>query len=305
MPRNPYRPLVLFAGAVALSLCLVRPALADPSDDGSSGADIVVPASVHAAEARSQRELFVMADTGLATDFDIRDVALFEASLPHDTADPVASDRAQAACAAASADELEPPLTSAAEFDGPPFDAALFEAALPRDVPAPMAHDLAVASAQEDEPPQISVAKLEIPDSDVALFEAALPRDISVPAARGPAIATLAVARPREGKPPLKSAASHPRNKTPAAKQPLRSAAARGKTNDAAGTSRPAPRSVAAAAPPATIPHARPRAGKADHGPRELLIARVPPSDRDEVMPAQRLIPVIRLPLPSPSLALK
>jgi hypothetical protein len=31
----------------------------------------------------------------------------------------------------------------------------------------------------------------------------------------------------------------------------------------------------------------------------------VPPSDRDEVMPAQRLIPVIRLPLPPPSLALK
>jgi hypothetical protein len=261
MPRNPYRPLVLFAGAVALSLCLVRPALADPSDDGSSDADIIVPASVHAAEARSQRELFATADTGLATGFDIRDVELFEASLPHDTADPVASDRAQGARAAARADVLEPPLTSAAEFDGPPFD--------------------------------------------VALFEAALPRDISVPAAHGPAIATLAVARPREGKPPLKSAASHPRNKTPAAKQPLRSAAARGKTNDAAETSRPAPRSVAAAAPPATIPHARPRAGKADHGPRELLIARVPPSDRDEVMPAQRLIPVIRLPLPSPSLALK
>jgi hypothetical protein len=261
MPRRPYRPLVLLAGALTLSLCLVRPALADPSADGPNDADIVVTASVHAAAARPQRDLFATADTGLASEFDIRDVELFEASLPHDIPDPAGSDPAASALAGASVNEVEPPLTSAAEID--------------------------------------------VPDFDVALFEAALPREISVPAARDPAIATLAAARPRAGKPLLKPAANHPRNKTPAAKQPLRSATAHGKTNGAAGTSRPAPRSVAAAAPPATIPHARPRAGKADHGPRELLIARVPPSDRDEVMPAQRLIPVIRLPLPSPSLALK
>jgi pyruvate/2-oxoglutarate dehydrogenase complex dihydrolipoamide acyltransferase (E2) component len=174
----------------------------------------------------------------------------------------------------------------------------LFEAALPPDIP------VSAASVGKAEPSLTSAAEFEIPNFDVALFEAGLPRDIPAPA-HDPAIPKPAAASPHEGKPPLKPAANHPRNKTPAAKQPLRSATARGKTNDAPGTSRPAPRSVAAAAPPATILHARPRAARADHGPRELFIARVPPSDRDEVMPAQRLIPVIRLPLPPPSLALK
>jgi hypothetical protein len=58
---------------------------------------------------------------------------------------------------------------------------------------------------------------------------------------------------------------------------------------------------------PAPLPRVGPRAVGFDRGPRMLFIARVPPSDRDEAMPAQTPIPVTRvsLPPPPPALALK
>jgi hypothetical protein len=58
---------------------------------------------------------------------------------------------------------------------------------------------------------------------------------------------------------------------------------------------------------PAPLPRVGPRAVGFDRGPRMLFIARVPPSDRDEAIPAQTLIPVTRvaLPPPAPALALK
>jgi hypothetical protein len=249
MPRRPYRPIALLAGALALSLCLVRPVLADPAADLS--------ASAHAAEAPSQPEVFVTAVIGIATEFDTSDfdVELFEASLPRDVPVLAVHDPATATFATAISDDGAPPLQSAVEPATADFDVALFEASLPHDIPAP-------------------------------------------------ATAMLAPASLHAGKPSLTSAADHPRNEMPAAKRPLRPAAARGKTNGPARTASPARKAIAAA-PPATIPHARPRAPKPDHGPRELFIARLPPDDRDEVMPPQRAIPVIRMPLPPPSLALK
>lgn len=285
--------------------------LADPSADGSSDAGILVPTSVHAAEVRSQRELFAAetgaTDTGFMSESDSRDVARLEASLPHDIPDATESDPAAAALTATRTNEGEPPPTSAADIETLDFDVALFEAALPPDIPAPAENALAAASSPEDEPPPTQAAELDIPDFDVALFEASLPPDIPAPVAHEPARARLAATSPHDGKSLLTSAAAHPRNKTPAAKQPLRTATARGKTNDRVRISFPAARKLAAAAPPATTPRPRPRAGKADHGPRELLIGRVPRDDRDEVMPALRLIPVMRasLPPPPPALALK
>ncbi len=304
MLRRPNHPLALLAGALVLPLCLIRPVLADPSGDLSIDADIVVPASAHAAEAQSQRELFATAGTGLTIEFDNRDVdiELFEAALPPDIPAPAAHDPAAMALVEASADE-------GAVLQSADFDVALFEAGLPRDIPAPAGESaaaiLATASAHEGESALTSAAKFDVPDFDVALFEASLPPDIPAPARHYSAAATLAAASPHDVKTPLKSAADHLRNKTPAAKQPLRSAVARGKTNDPARTSRSAARNVAAAAPPATISRPRPRAAKPDHGPRELFVARLPPDDRDEVMPAQRPIPVMRMSLPPPSLALK
>jgi hypothetical protein len=58
---------------------------------------------------------------------------------------------------------------------------------------------------------------------------------------------------------------------------------------------------------PAPRPRIGPRAVGFDGGRRMLFIARVPPSDRDEAMPAQTPIPVTRvsLPPPPPALALK
>jgi hypothetical protein len=266
MPRRPYHPLALLVGVLALPLCLVRPVFADPSAGPPSDADIVVPASAHAAEASSQRNLLATTGTWFTTGFDIRD-----------------------------------------------FDVELFEAGLPRDVPAPAGHDLAAValaatSSDEDKPLMELAAKFHTWDFTAELFEASLPRDIPAPAGKDAAAATLATASPDEGKPQLKSAADHLRNKPPAAMQPLRSSMARGKTNKAARTALPAARKVAAA-PPAITPRARPRAAMPGHGPRELFIGRVPPSDRDEVMPALRLIPVMRVwlppPPPPPSLALK
>ncbi|HEX3498716.1 MAG TPA: hypothetical protein VHT04_05280 [Stellaceae bacterium] len=147
--------------------------------------------------------------------------------------------------------------------------------------------------------------EFDISDFDVELFEAALPRDVPAPVEHDAAAATLQASSPDEGQPPLKSAADHPPTKIPAAKQPLRSSRTRAKTGNPARTSLPAARKVGAAQP-ATNPHARPHAAKPDRGPRELFIARLPPSDRDEVMPALRPIPVMRVALPPPpALALK
>src|SRR5205814_1112351 len=162
---RPCHPLAVLAGTLALQLCLIRPILADPTADDPIAADSVAATSAHAAEVRSQREVFATVGPGFAIDF------------------------------------------------------------------------------------------------DVELFEAGLPHDMSTPAA----------VRRHPGTVPSKSAAEHPRNKAPAAKQPLRPAAAPGKPNESARTTSPAARKPAAAAPPATIPHARPRAPKPDHGPRELF----------------------------------
>jgi hypothetical protein len=312
MPRRPYRPLALSTGALALLLCLIRPAPADPSEDHPSDADIVIPASAPTAEALSQRDFVATASTRLTAEFNIRafDVQLFEASLPRDIPAPAGNEPAAATLAAASLDEVKPPLESAAGFDTRDFDIELFEAGLPREIPAPAGNDAAAAtsataSSDEGKPSLKSTTEFETCDFDVELFEASLPRDISAPAGHDPAAATFAAASSDEGKPSLKSAVDHPRNKPPAAKQPLRSSMIRGKTNHPARAALPATRKVAVA-PSATIPHARPRAAKRDHGPRELFIGRVPSSDRDEVMPALRLIPVMRVWLPPPpALALK
>jgi hypothetical protein len=303
MPRHPCRPLVLLAGALALPLCLVRPVVADPSIGLSVDAGTADPVSVHAAEARSQRELFATANIGFTAGFDDGDfdVERFAASLPRNMPQPSGRDAAAATVTSVSSEET---LESAAELDTPDFNVAFFEAGLPRDMPVPQERDPAApapatASSDGGEPPLQSAAEPASADFDVALFEAP-PHDKPAPEA-----ATRAVAAAHASKPPLTSAADHPRNKTPAAKRPLRSAAARGKTTEPARTARPAARNVAAAAPPATIAHARPRTAKPDHGPRELFIARVPPDERDEMMPAQRAIPVMRMSLPPPTLALK
>jgi hypothetical protein len=307
MPRHPYRPLVLLAGALVLPLCLGRPVLADPSTELSIGAGAADPVSAHAAEIRSQRDLVATARNGFTAGFDDGDfdVERFEASLPRNMPHPSGEDAAAATVTSVNSQETTSPLESAAELDVPDFDVALFEVGLPRDMPVPPERDPAASSpatanADECKLPLQSAAEPVTADFDVALFEAALPRDEPAPEA-----ATLAVAAAHASKPPLTSAVEHPRHKTPAAKRPLRSAAARGKTTEPARTARPAARNVAAAAPPATIAHARPRTAKPYHGPRELFIARVPSDERDEMMPAQRATPVMRMSLPPPTLALK
>lgn len=208
----------------------------------------------------------------------------------------------------------------------PPFAAALASLlclALPvrADPRADRASDSAIivaASAHAGEAPaQLDffatkgtwfTTEFDVSDFNVERFEASLPPVIPAPAARDSAATMLAAARSDERKPPPRPAADHPRNKTPAAKQPLRSGTTRGKTNDTpARISVPVGWGVVAAAPPATTPRMRPRAARPDRGPHVLIIARVAPSDRDEAMPAQPLTPVTRapLPLPPPSLALK
>lgn len=177
---------------------------------------------------------------------------------------------------------------------GAAVNVALFEAALPRDIAAPAENDAAAAS--EGMPPT-SVLEFATGDFDVELFEAALPRDAAAPAENDAAVAS-------EGKPPPISAAVLPPKRMLAARQPPERTRARGKASNPAPASRPAAGKLAAA-PPATNPHARPRAARAERGPRELFIARLPPSDRDEVMPAVRPIPVIRASLPPPAVALK
>jgi hypothetical protein len=143
-------------------------------------------------------------------------------------------------------------------------------------------------------------------DFNVERFEASLPSVIAAPAGRASSATMLAAAQSNERKPPPKPAADHPRNKTPAAKQPLHQGTTRGKTHDTpARISVPVGWGVVAAAPPATTPRMRPHAARPDRGPRELIIARVAPSDRDEAMPAQPLTPVTRAKLAPPALALK
>jgi hypothetical protein len=300
MPRRPYHPLALLAATLALPLCLVQPILADAIADGSSDADSVAETSLHAAEARSQREVFATVGAGFTIGFDVE---LFEAGLPHDISTRALEDQAAASPAAAPSDGTEPALRS------PDFDVALFEAGLPPEIAAPLDDQAAIpalvtAGANEGETTRQSAARSAVADFDVALFEAGLPRDRPNASKADPAIATPLALRAHPRAVPSKPAAAHPRNGTPAVKQPLRSAAARGKPNDPARTASPTARK-AAAAPPATIPGSRPRAGKPDHGPRELFIARLPPVERDEVMPALRPVPVTRASLPPPALALK
>src|SRR5260221_10197664 len=174
MLRRPNHPLALLAGALVLPLCLIRPVLADPSGDLSIDADIVVPASAHAAEAQSQRELFATAGTGLTIEFDNRDVdiELFEAALPPDIPAPAAHDPAAMSLVEASADE-------GAVLQSADFDVALFEAGLPRDIPAPAgeaaAAILPTTNADEGRSAPTSAAKIHVPHFRRAPFEAKPP----------------------------------------------------------------------------------------------------------------------------------
>src|SRR5690348_1695227 len=163
MPRRPCHPLAVLAGTLALQLCLIRPILADPTADDPIAADSVAATSAHAAEVRSQREVFATVGPGFAIDFDVE---LFEAGLPHDMSTPAQDDRAAVSAAAALSDAGEPAPQSAE------FDVALFEAGLPPDIAAPAEDEAAIptlmtATADEGKSGVQSAAEFAVANFDV------------------------------------------------------------------------------------------------------------------------------------------
>ena len=140
-------------------------------------------------------------------------------------------------------------------------------------------------------------------DVAVKRREARLPVAVPdrVPRERAPAI-TVAP-KTDERKPPRKNASGR-LHKAPVTKSPV---ALHGAKRVPALISGPAGRGAAGVTPPVQ-PHsaalrAKPRALATKRLPRELFIDRVAASDADEVMPAQPVTSVIRLPLAPPSAA--
>lgn len=183
----------------------------------------------------------------------------------------------------------------------PPGDAAIL-VRIARAEPAPAQLDLLATAGTW------LTSEFDQRPFDVERFEASLPvaEPQTIAPDRRPAI--VAAAKPDEHKSPRKPAANRPRGKSPTAKSSPPVGPARSTAEVApARTSIPPGRGIVAAAAPATALHRKPRAAATARGPRMLIIARVAPSDADEVMPAQPVTPVTRaaLPPPSPSVALK
>jgi hypothetical protein len=134
-------------------------------------------------------------------------------------------------------------------------------------------------------------------DLDAKRREASLPLAAPDRAPRERLSVSAATPKTEERKPPRKNASRHARSKALATKAPVAlQAGKRGPARIAA----PAARGVAAVTLPVQQ-RAKPHVLATKRLPRELLIDRVASSDADEVMPAQPVMSVIRVPLALPS----
>jgi hypothetical protein len=171
---------------------------------------------------------------------------------------------------------------------------------------APADHAAAAASLQfPTTTTALPSGQFDHRDFAVKRREASLPLAAPDRAPRERALANAAARRTDERKPRRQNASRRLHNKPPATKSPV---ALHGAKTVPAGIAGPTERGVAAVTP-TLQPHAAALRAKlharaTNRLPRELFIDRVAASDADDVMPAQPVTSVIRLPLAPPSAAM-